>query len=84
MFIILSKYGFEPHIIGTNHKKYNISFLKKYVKTRTVNKFSEIKQNDYRILIVNSDQSWRKWDKDFYDIAFLKFSKNWVINMQYH
>ena len=51
-----------------------------YQFLRTVNKFSEIKKNDYRILIVNSDQSWRKWDKDFYDIAFLKFSKNWVIN----
>ena len=40
--------------------------------------FSEIKRNDYDILIVNSDQTWRKWDfKNFYDIAFLKFAKNW-------
>ena len=80
MFIFLTKCGYEPQIIGSNYQNYNISFLKKYVNVRTINKFSEIKQNDYKILIVNSDQSWRKWDKDFYDIAFLKFAKNWNIN----
>ena len=32
--------------------------------------------------MVNSDQTWRIWHKDylqFYDIAFLNFSKNWKI-----
>ena len=80
IFIILSNFGFEPQIIGTNPKNFNISFLKKYVKVRTIKNFSEINENDYDILIVNSDQTWRKWDKDFYDIAFLKFARNWNKN----
>lgn len=32
------------------------------------------------MLMVNSNQTWRKWNKDFYDIAFLKFSKKWRIH----
>ena len=80
IFIVLSNYGFKPQIIGTNYQKFKLSFLKKYVKFRTVNNFTEIRKNDYDILIVNSDQSLRKWDKDFYDIAFLKFAANWNIN----
>ena len=79
MFIILSKYGNKPEIIGTNRGKFKLSFLKKNVNFRIVNNFSEIKQKDYDILIVNSDQSWRKWNNDFYDIAFLKFAKFWNI-----
>ena len=41
--------------------------------------FSEIKEKDYTILIVNSDQTWRKWNTDFYDIAFLRFAKDWNV-----
>ena len=41
--------------------------------------FSEIKEKDYNILIVNSDQTWRKWNTDFYDIAFLRFAKDWNV-----
>ena len=80
VYTFLSKYGFQPEIIGTNRKNFKLSFLKKYVNFRTVNDFSEIKQNEYDGLMVNSDQSWRKFDKDFYDIAFLKFAHNWDIN----
>ena len=29
--------------------------------------------------MVNSDQTWRKWSSDFYNIAFLKFSRNWNV-----
>ena len=29
--------------------------------------------------MVNSDQTWRNIDKDFYDYGFLKFAKNWKI-----
>lgn len=29
--------------------------------------------------MVNSDQTWRKPDRHFYDHAFLKFAKNWNI-----
>ena len=46
-------------------------------KNSLINNFSEINENDFDILMVNSDQTWRKWDKYFYDIAFLKFAENW-------
>jgi len=29
--------------------------------------------------MVNSDQTWRKFDKHFYEYGFLKFAKNWNI-----
>ena len=29
--------------------------------------------------MVNSDQTWRKWDQGFYDIAFLRFAEKWKI-----
>lgn len=80
IYIKLSNYGFEPEIIATNYLNFSTSFLEKYIKVRTVNNFSEIKKNDYDMLIVNSDQTWRNWHKYFYDIAFLEFAKNWDIN----
>ena len=43
------------------------------------NNFSEIKQNDYDILMVNSDQTWVKFDQFFYDYGFLRFAENWNI-----
>ncbi len=47
---------------------------------RIIKQFSDIKEQDYDILLVNSDQSWRKWDNHFYNNAFLKFAENWTIN----
>jgi hypothetical protein len=29
--------------------------------------------------MVNSDQTWRRWDKYFYDYGFLKFAEKWNI-----
>ena len=29
--------------------------------------------------MVNSDQTWRRFDKDFFDYGFLKFAENWNI-----
>ena len=80
IFITLSKNGFEPYIIGRQFKKANITVLKKLVNLRIISNFSEIKEKDYNILMVNSDQTWRKWNGDFYDVAFLKFAKNWRIH----
>ena len=80
IFIFLKNYGFEPYIIGKHLKQTNISFLETYTNVRKIKDFSEIKEKDYDILMVNSDQTWRKWNKDFYNIAFLKFSKNWKIS----
>jgi polysaccharide pyruvyl transferase WcaK-like protein len=77
--MILKKYGFEPSIISTQLKFTNISFLKKYTNVRIIKSFSEIREEDYNLLMVNSDQTWRYWDKKFYDIAFLKFAEKWNI-----
>ena len=77
IFIKLSELGFLPYIVGTRHKNHNISFISNVTNIRLINNFSEINENDFDILMVNSDQTWRKWDKYFYDIAFLKFAENW-------
>ena len=70
-------------MIGTNNKHKDISFLKNYTNCKIIKKnFSEILKKDYDILMVNSDQTWRKWnqfDKSFYDIGFLKFAENWSL-----
>ena len=44
---------------------------------RLIKNFSEIKENDFDILMVNSDQTWRKCMNYFYDVAFLKFAEHW-------
>ena len=75
----LSEFGFIPYIIGTNSNNKGLTFIKYNTNCRIVKNFSEIKKKDYDILMVNSDQTWRKFDKHFYDIGFLKFAKNWNI-----
>ena len=77
--IILKRYGFEPYLIGIHLKPANISFLNKYTNVRITENFSDIRENDYKLLIVNSDQTWRKNSKNFYNIAFLKFAEKWNI-----
>ena len=79
MFIKLSELGFSPYIIGTLYENHNISFINKTINIRLIKNFSEINENDYDLLMVNSDQTWRKGINDFYDIAFLKFAENWNI-----
>ena len=77
----LKELGFVLYMIGTNYKQREINFLKIYTNCRIIKKnFSEIKQKEYDYLMVNSDQTWRKFStKHFYDIGFLKFAKNWKI-----
>ena len=78
MHIKLTELGFKPYFIGTNYKHNDISFLKNFTNCRIIkNNFTEVSKKDYDILMVNSDQTWRKFDKHFYDIGFLKFSYNW-------
>ena len=72
--------GFIPYIIGTRLNNENISFINKTTNLIIIkNNFSEIKKDDYDILMVNSDQTWRKFDKNFLDYGFLKFAENWKI-----
>ena len=80
IFTKLSELGFEPYIVGRRIKRHDISLLLQTTNVRIINdNFSEIKQNEFDILMVNSDQTWRRWNKDFYDIAFLQFAYNWTI-----
>jgi len=76
--LILKNLGFIPYIIGTKIPNYNIKFVEKNTNLVIIKKnFNEIKEKDYDILMVNSDQTWRKFDKHFYDYGFLRFAKNW-------
>ena len=77
MFIKLSQLGFTPYIVGKKYHNNDISFITNTIQIKLINNFSEIKQNDFDILMVNSDQTWRKDIDDFYDVAFLQFAKNW-------
>ena len=79
MSILLKNYGFEPIMISLYKNKSNLYFLKKYLKFKIIkNSFSEIKQKEFDILMVNSDQTWNKY-KFFLDIGFLKFAEKWKI-----
>ena len=78
----LKELGFTPYIIGAFYDKlhYDISFIKNYSNLIIVKKFTEIKKNDFDILMVNSDQTWKKkYLEYFYDYAFLYFSRHWKI-----
>lgn len=79
--IKISQLGYIPYIIGTVWNRFNnIEFINHTTNLVIIeNNYSEIKQNDYDILIVNSDQTWVKFDDNFYDYAFLKFAENWTI-----
>ena len=78
--IVLSNLGYEPYIIGTHNNNFTINFANKTTNLVVIKKkFSEIKENDYDILMVNSDQTWRKFDNHYLDYGFLKFAQNWNI-----
>ena len=80
MFIKLKELGFEPYIIGYLRPRNNISFLNETINIRCIKKsFREIKRNDYDILMVNSDQVWRKTNLNYLDVGFLRFASNWNI-----
>ena len=80
IYIKLLQFGYKPQIIGKQYDKTNISFIKKTINIKIIKSFTEINKNDYDILMVNSDQTWRRWGNDFFDVAFLNFSKNWNIH----
>lgn len=60
IYIKLTELGFKPYIIGFYKKSSDITFINKTTNLRIIHKsFNEIKINDYDILIVNSEQTWR-------------------------
>ena len=81
MSVKLTELGYIPYMIGTVWQKFNnIDFINKTTNVVIIKKnFSEIKLDDYDFLMVNSDQTWFKFDEHFYDYGFLKFAENWTI-----
>ena len=86
--IKISELGYIPYIVGRKLPKIqNLSIVFNEIKYRLINEsFNEIKKDDYDILMVNSDQTWRSWhnripskDPFFFDIGFLRFSQQWNI-----
>lgn len=78
--IKLKELGYKPFIIGTHWNNFNISFINETTNLVIIsNNFSEIKKDQFDILMVNSDQTWRKFDNNFYDYGFLKFAAKWNI-----
>ena len=54
--------------------------LNKTINIRIIKRsFREINKSDYDILMVNSDQVWRKGNLFALDIGFLNFSQDWNI-----
>ena len=80
MFKKLEELGFNATIIvEKNIGNPDISFINRTLKSNlyTIKKdFSELKEKDFDYLIVNSDQTWNYGS---YDIALLRFAKNWKI-----
>ena len=76
----LKELGYKAYIIGILLKRLNnVEFINRTTNLVVIKKsFSEIKEDDYDILMVNSDQTWRKFDQYFYDQGFLKFAENWT------
>lgn len=77
----LKEFGFDPIMIAKNWYGVNISFLNRTVKLKIIKEnLYELNKTDYDILILNSDQTWAYYDKQyFYEYAFLKFAENWTI-----
>ena len=78
--IKLKELGYIPYIIGTHWNNFNITFINQTTNLVIIHdNFSEIKKDDYDVLMVSSDQTWRKFDKHFYDYGFLRFAQDWNI-----
>ena len=68
-------YEQQANIIRKNTEQ----FINKYIKRRIVDTFSEIREDDFDVIVVGSDQIWRpKYFKDI-EHAYLDFAKGWNI-----
>ena len=78
IYVLLKELGVDPYIVGYNFQK-GVRFVTNKTQLVSIKNFSQVNRTDYDILMVNSDQTWRFWNKRFEDIAFLKFAENWTI-----
>ena len=79
LYTKLKELGMDPYMVGFLIINNTIDFINKTTKIRCIKNFSEIKENDYDILMVGSDQTWNYWNRRFFNIAYLKFARKWKI-----
>ena len=81
MYTKLKEYGFEPILIARNKSNKKIDFLLRTIQLKNMrDNFTDLKREDYDILMVNSDLCWTYSIKaHFYDNAFLKFAWKWNV-----
>ena len=79
MYMFLKNNGFFPILISVK-TKVNIYFLRKKLKIKEIrNYYTDLNENDFDILIVNSDQCWSYEFRNILEIGFLSFAKDWNI-----
>ncbi len=59
--------------------QHTFNFIRKYIKLRVVNSFSQIHKNDYDAFVVGSDQIWRPQYYRKIEKMFLSFTKGWNV-----
>lgn len=61
------------------YAKYTNQFVKKHLSTLFYQSFADIKETDFDVIIVGSDQIWRKKYVPAIETSFLNFTKGWNI-----
>lgn len=77
---IIVKADVEQNCAHKTIAKYTEPFIEKYIRRVYTKDFSNIRENDFDVMIVGSDQIWRP--KYFYskiEDAYLDFAKEWKI-----
>lgn len=73
----------ESYLYNTNKQvtQFTMRFIDSYINRRIVRSYSDIKESDYEVLIVGSDQVWRSsYMKQLGGYAtFLDFAKDWNV-----
>ena len=85
MFKKLEEFGFNSTIISPRLRiPGDISFMIRTMNSHILEvseNFTELNEEDFDYLIVNSDQTWGFYSrKFFYNVALLKFAENWKVN----
>lgn len=83
MYMKLKEFGLEPIIISKPKPHFNCTsyFLEKFARLKTINiSFNELKEKDYDIMMVNSDQTWSYSEpRNLFNYGLLEFAKHWKI-----
>lgn len=61
-------------------RQYTDVFIRKYIKWKNIDDFSDIKEGDFDAIVVGSDQVWRpKYFVDGIEHAYLDFTAGWDV-----